>query len=451
VWVVKVHRLISSVAKKMSLPNWWVEAIAIEYTDCRDFATRDEIWTFNFDKVTQKSLEEAIRSYKVAMRDPIFHNVNSAVIGHRTLRNLFGGIPTPLCKDITDLIAEGPMSNYNFLFKVNSIDVWDPKLDFPSHFQVLDEGQIWQWHTRENIPNIDTGDSKYVSSKINNEIIEKIRTHLADLRNPVIKPGEKLHGGFKKKVERFYRWLDDVRRPILIDLWEVHCKNKRQCNHSKVTNIVPPLLSHFETFTVDQGTMSTMLSAAPIFFRSTIEHALEAEKLTSSTKGPMEVVDKLDKIYQERASAIVFASSCLEAFINGLYSEHFPRIWKDVERIPLTTKWKLFFELKGKGDTFEVSRQPFQTLVQLVHSRNSLVHYKNSFQKVKISNDRVITHTEETDLPREMVSNLLQRLPELIENLCLAADIMVPAWIYPHQEVGWCTSLNTNKRKLMRQ
>jgi hypothetical protein len=44
-----MHELIERVAQKMKLPHWWIEAVAIEYTECREYATLNEIWTFNFN------------------------------------------------------------------------------------------------------------------------------------------------------------------------------------------------------------------------------------------------------------------------------------------------------------------------------------------------------------------------------------------------------------------
>ncbi|NOR77210.1 MAG: hypothetical protein GQ523_01985, partial [Methanophagales archaeon] len=48
-----MHKIIEVVAQKMELPCWWIEAIAIEYTECREYATRDEIWAFNSDKLSE--------------------------------------------------------------------------------------------------------------------------------------------------------------------------------------------------------------------------------------------------------------------------------------------------------------------------------------------------------------------------------------------------------------
>jgi len=52
-----MHKIIKKIAKKMNLPPWWVDAITIEYTECRDYATREEIWTFNLDKLSEKDIE----------------------------------------------------------------------------------------------------------------------------------------------------------------------------------------------------------------------------------------------------------------------------------------------------------------------------------------------------------------------------------------------------------
>ena len=51
-----MYKIIQTVAQKVKLPYWWVEAIAIEYTECREYATGNEIWAFNFDKLSEYDL-----------------------------------------------------------------------------------------------------------------------------------------------------------------------------------------------------------------------------------------------------------------------------------------------------------------------------------------------------------------------------------------------------------
>lgn len=142
----KMSGLVESVAHKTGLPQWWVEAIAIEYTDCREYAGEEDIWGFNFEKVAEDELMNAVHSQKVVIsRGVIFHNVLEEVVITRGIERFVSNVPVPLPKELEDLIPEGPISSYHFPFGVNSIDEWDPKLSLYDYFQVFDDEQIWQW------------------------------------------------------------------------------------------------------------------------------------------------------------------------------------------------------------------------------------------------------------------------------------------------------------------
>ena len=95
-----MHEVIEAVAKKMRLPYWWVKAIAIEYTECRDYATRDEIWTFNFDKLSEYNLEQAVRSHHVVVYGTLIHNVHADVWSSRTIERLVSDIPVKLAEEL---------------------------------------------------------------------------------------------------------------------------------------------------------------------------------------------------------------------------------------------------------------------------------------------------------------------------------------------------------------
>jgi len=429
-----VHRVIKTVAEKMNLPYWWVEAIAIEYTQCREYATRDEIWTFNFDKLSEGDLEKAVRSHRVVVYGILMHNVLATVWSSRTIERLVSDIPVRLVEEPNDVIAEGPVSDYHFPFLGNPIDVWDPKLDFSSHFQVLDEGQLWQWKIAEFVPVEGRKYGKWISSEIDLEPLDQVHEKLASLRNPVIKPREPGHADFKVRVEQFYHWLDELRHPILSALEEIHARRRAQASFSKVTKSEPPLISRFETFTVRDSEFYTKFFAEPVFFRGCRQHAAKAEELATSVKDNKELVAKLDEIYQERASAIILGAACAEAFINGLGFEQFPDLWKNIEKISLNAKWQLYLELKGKGDVFDPSREPYQSLAQLARSRNSLVHFKRLYQKVHRISNREVTHLELV-LPRNFVRYLPSRLEQLIRELCEVTNLQIPPWLTP--KTGW--------------
>lgn len=420
----------------MNLPGWWVEAIAIEHADCREFANRDEIWTFNFSRLSADILEAAVQQHHVVVYGVIWHNVHADVFRSRAIERLISNVPAPLVKEPNDAIAEGPISDYHFPFLGNPIDVWDPKLNFSTHFQVLDEGQLWQWHIADFVPVEGRTYGKWMSSEVDLEPLDQIHDRLASLRNPVIKPDEPGYANFKLKVESFYRWLDEIRQPILHALESVHrAKCLAQASSSKVTKGTPPLLSRFETFTVRNREIYSRFFAAPVFFRASRQHASRSEELVMSVHTDPEVAQKLDEIYQERAVAIILGVACLEAFINSLGFEHFANLWHQVERLPIPAKWQLFLVLKGKGDLFTADRQPYQFLKELVDKRNSLVHFKSDYDRVKSFGGRVASRAEYYHMPRQFVRDLPACLKQLIEEFCQATGIPAPPWLTP--QAGW--------------
>ena len=432
-----MHEIIEAVAQKMKLPSWWVEAITIEYTDCREYATRDEIWTFNFYKLSEYDIEEAVRSHRVVVYGTLMHNVLADVWSARLIERMVSDIPVRLTEEHDDVIAEGLVSDYNFPFIRNPIDVWDPKLSFSSHFQVLDDGHFWQWHIADFVTVEGRNYGKWVSSEIDLESLDQIREKLVSLRNPVIKHGEPGHADFKTDVERFYQWLDKLRRPLLSVLEDIHVKKRHtQVKFPKVTNCELPQLSRFESFTVRDGEIYTKFFAEPVFFRACRQHAIKAEELAASMEGDQGLVEKLDEIYQERANAIILGAACLEAFINGLGFENFPDLWKNVEKLSVEAKWQLYLTLNGKGDLFNRGREPYQSLTQLIKSRNSMMHFKGRYKKVRQITNGAITHTE-IDLPRDFVRDLPIRLERLIRELCEATTSPIPTWLTPKPNLGW--------------
>jgi hypothetical protein len=431
-----MNKIIDTVAQEMNLPSWWVKAIAVQYLECRDFADRDEIWTFNFNRISKNTLKAAVHQYHVIAHQAIFHNVHPEVLSSRLIEKLVSNLPVPLVKDGNDCIAEGPLSNNCVSIEFNPIDVWDPKLNFASHFQVFDNGQFWQWRIArfEQVQGRSYG--KWVSDEINLDSFEEVQSKLAVLRNPIIKPEQDGHAEYKLKVEAFYMWLDGIWQPILHDLEQIH-RDKLVSKKfiSKVTTDSPPLLSRFETFTVQDEHIQTCFSATPIFYRATFQHANKAEDLASKNIGAA-LVSKLDEIFQERASAIILGTACLESFINSIGFEHYPKIWIHMEQMRMEDKYKVFLELKGKGELYKNSQPPFQFLQKLKKSRNSLIHFKGGFHvTVKLGNN-IVTHSE-NDMPRQLVRDLPQHINQLIKALCQEVSIPPPTWLDPQPSVGW--------------
>ncbi len=418
----------------MKLPYWWVEAIAVEYTACREFATRDEIWTFNFDKLTESDLIKALETHRVVIYFPLVHNVLPDVFGARTLERMFSGIPVGLCAEHNDAIPEGLVSDRHFPFYLNPLDIWDTKLSLLDHFQVYDDGKFWQWRFAKFVVAEGHNYGKTLSDEVDLEAFDMVQDKLAVLRNPVIKPGESGHAEFKMKVEDFYRWLDDLRSPILSALERLHYKKRHsRSSFPKVTNCEPPLLSRFESFTIRDGCFHTRFLGEAIFFRGCRQHAIKAEELAQEEGSS---IMKLDEVYQERANAIVLGAACLEAFINHLGYDTFAKYWDSVEKLSLTDKWKIYLALAGKGDKFNSGKEPYQSLSKLRKSRDLIMHSKSLFQKVTQNKNKTFTHTE-IDMPRKFVHELPSRIEDLIRELCEATELSIPVWLTPMPNLGW--------------
>lgn len=418
------HRVIRKVAKKMKLPLWWVEAIAIEYTECREYATDDDIWTFNFDKLLEKDLEEAVRSHHVVLYAVyIIHNVIPSLYGTRLIRSLHTRIP-PLVEELNDIMPEGLVSECHFPFQTNPIDVWDPKFSFSRCFQFRDNYKIWQWKIAEFI------NGKWVSSEIDLEPLNEMQERLKYLRNNRIKQGESSYPEFKKRVVQFYQELDKIRKPILNTLKEIHVKKRSSIKeYPKVVDGIPPKLSHYEKFTVIENEIHTKLIAAPIFFRSCNQYSTKAKDIYNAAKDDPGLIRKLDEIYQERTSAIILGQACLEVFINDKGFEHFPKLWELIEeKLSLINKWKLYLILMGKSDIYDSGREPYQSLESLIKKRNYLIHFKPKYEKVIRKGNKATTNLEKI-LKKKFVDNLPNRIRQLIKELCKATNLNVPTWI----------------------
>lgn len=211
--------VISDVSSEFKLPYWWVESVAIEYLNCREFAVRDEIWTFNFDLISKKDLTHALETKKVVVSSPITHysQLNRGGL-LKSFKNYFLGLDG----DTDGFIIEGPVSPESFPGEVEFLDFWDPKLSFSEHFQVQDDGKFWQWKIADSIIVEGTPYSKWTSKEVDLAPINDMDAKLRSLRDNMVIPGKHGHGEFKLKVAGYYQELQDVRAEIISKLWEIH-------------------------------------------------------------------------------------------------------------------------------------------------------------------------------------------------------------------------------------
>ena len=324
------------------------------------------------------------------------------------------------------------------------MDVWDPKLNFSRYFQVLHDGQLWQWRIAEFVSVEGRNYGKWVSDDIDLEPLDQIHPRLAQLRNLPIRPGNPGHATFEQRVREFYDWLENLRTPIRQRLYDVHLmKRGSYKGPSKVVTDPPPLLSQFKDFTVRNGEILTRFHAEPIFFQSLVHHSRNASSLSSSSDANA----RLHEIYLERVQAVVGAAACLEAFINSVGEETIPN-WKLYERLQPQAKWHLCLTVHGQDGRFNSSREPYQTFHKIIELRNRWLHYGRTFERTRHTTTSTISWIE-AKMSGEFIEALPQRITTLIEELCEAIAYPVPAWLKSAPGMGSVSQTGVKRRVLV--
>lgn len=434
-------KVIYKLSRKMNLPVWWVKAIAVEYTDCREYGVgNDGIWKFNFNKINETELENALINNKTVISSCIIiHNMRNEVFSTRIIEKLVSAVPAPLTTESNNGVVEGLASEYNFPVFFNGYDIVDPKQNLNSYFLVYENGELWQWAFADFLSVEGRNYGKYVSNYVSLEEFdlkdEKYNNLCREMQS------DNFNDTFmRNKIVEYFDWIDNIRKPLLIKLYELHQQKKVSPNYkSKATKGIPPHLSKFESYKIDIKKQSNYylykVDTSPIFYQSCCQHVTNANKITSSIGSVEELPSRLDAIYQEKASAIVIGIMCVEAFINHIGYDMLPDIWESKEKLRLIDKIKTIFSLKGTGSSnYNKSIEPYSTLSDCIKSRNWLVHSKPKYEIAKNYKQKTMTPIEYY-LRDDLVSQVPLRIKELIEFICKDIKVNAPAWLY--EAPGW--------------
>ena len=179
-----MHNMIRKTSERLNFPVWWVEAVAIEYTNCREFGVgRNGIWSINFDLVKESELEDALQKHNtVISADIIYHNVRPEVMINRILDN---GSSPPITKDNGSAIVEGLASENWYPFRLNDINMVDPNQKIGSYFHVYEDGELWQWKFADFVEVEGSDYVKYISEDIDLEVFNEQHVKYEKLCNDV--------------------------------------------------------------------------------------------------------------------------------------------------------------------------------------------------------------------------------------------------------------------------
>lgn len=76
--------------KGTEFPSWWPQAVAIEYLECREYGGQEEIWKFDFDRLREDDLLQALEEVRVVIHGTVFHNVHEVTWRTRVVFSVGG-------------------------------------------------------------------------------------------------------------------------------------------------------------------------------------------------------------------------------------------------------------------------------------------------------------------------------------------------------------------------
>lgn len=421
-----MSRVIEEASERLAVDPWWAESVAIEYLDCRELCVGEQLWRFDFERLSVDEVIAAVEKHRLVMRGCLAHNVLPEVVIQRAMRSLVGA-PSLNPGYGGDVVPDGLVSETWFAMPDNPIEAEDPKLtETLGRCQVWDNGRLWQWYFGKDGPEgFRESDVVDLTAFAH---IQSLRKQAQALR---CEPGSAGYGAYLDATRTLYRVAEDVRAPIRERLLQMHADRKKTANDAAIVNGPPPRLTYFERFRVRNHEYETCFVAEPMFYRSCLRHVQRARELSTGHDGVGNLLD----VYEERAGAIIMASACLEAYVNGVLREKHEDLFGSTERLPFPDKWHLALALSGKAELWRPGEQPFQTLNDVHGSRNELMHHKGTYSRVCRDKNRVRTRTESVTLDGQLVDGLPSRLKELVTLLASAAGTDRPEWL--DSASGW--------------
>jgi len=388
--MIKGQKKIEKIAKRFDLLHWWVESVAIEYFLCREYLVDENFWVFNFNMLREEQIKEIPNKKVVINGSILFHNIRPEDAKARILLGFIGTPMMPLGKDV--IIPEGLVSRYSFQFQANPIDVWDPKLSFSLHAQILDEGRFYQWKIAEFSADYHPSPHKgwFKSDFLDLESLRKINDEIQVLRNEPVPANIQALERLRSRIHEKYDELETIRNTIRQKVLEYHQSQKYNFNmlETELPTKPPPVVTYLDSIQVSERKYKIRSHIEPLLYRSALKNLTEAKKIVEKRKtGEFEAVLIVDEI-EASALCILCAASCLEAYINFIAQEYCPTIWDIFERMGFRQKWLFLPYVLGSSDCFEIDKQPFKNFDKLTTWRNQIIHYKHKLEKPKSTANR---------------------------------------------------------------
>lgn len=411
------------VARTLNVPAWFLQQLAVERLACRNFVAYPG---FALDIIREEQLRDLLATPVLVIGGPVHANVHRDTLASRLISALGGRPVAPLADDATVLIPEGKVPEHHVPEFGNPLTVSDPKLSFGSHIQVFDEGSIWQWRIANFATVEGRSYGRWTSDEIDLDPLDAVTPRFREI--DAIRAA---NGGLYPEgvLSEFHTWLESIRAPLRAELMDLHYVKKAALPpQSAALSVAPPLLSSFETFSVEDGKMRTRFDAAPILFRAMVRHCRRATELHANPNS------FLDEQYSERIEAVISGAACLEALVNTVGVRLVPDWQQKFDHKPPTEKWLQCLKQKDKGELFQMGRQPYQSFTKLIALRNTWMHHKSIEEEVKQAGKGGMT-TIERNMGARFISELPIQIRSLISEFFAAIGDEAPYWL--EARPGW--------------
>jgi hypothetical protein len=367
-------RQINKLVSRFGLPTWWVQFVIVEYFPCRKFLENESLWNFDFGMLDDRLITTLPQKHVVIPEYHIVHNIRPEDFRQRLLLTAYGGSPVAEM-DEKDIYPEGILNNTCFPVLGNSIDMWDPKLNFNTVAIVLDDGSFYQWKIAQ-LYNIN-GHSSWFKSElfdllplfdIYQKIIEYNKSDI--LKNPTKTQRE--------RVQLLYEELEESRKPLREKIWEYHNNIKNIKTYCKVAPSKMPRFTILDSFRFNDGGYQIYSPIEPLFYRAAHRNC----KLAKMARDEVIKTREDNAIFKEveySLMTIISATSCLESYIN-MITEKYPtrpdyRKLKDHKK-----QWLLINKQLNPKYPFDENQQPFSDFARIVDLRNDALHYTPEFK-----------------------------------------------------------------------
>jgi hypothetical protein len=422
--MAKGENVIETISRRSNLPYWWVESVAVEYFDCREYLVDGDFWSFDFNLLKEEDIRQIAQKKVVIGAYTLFQNIRSEDLKTRVMLALVGAPIMPLSAEI---IPEGQVADHYVPWQLNSIDAWDPKLGFSNHAQVLDEGRFYQWKISEfyAIPGSHRGWFK--SEFLDLEPLKQINEAIYDLRDKAKPNGSGPSRITRATVGEEYAQLEKARSILREKILQYHLSKKAD---KVLPHNPPPVVTYLDSLEFIGGEYLVRSHVEPLFYRRAIRSLDETRRIVQDrVKGKPDAISFVDEI-ELSAACIVFAALCMETYINLVGEEYCQSIWKDIfARGNLQTKWLLIPFTLGSMDCFDAHDKPYSDFLQVLGWRNRIVHYEHRFKKTQPVMGKKQASQIYSVCNLKNAEIALQTTKAMIERLSEKTRVPLPAWL----------------------